>query len=105
MHPRLISSADRVEWVVEKIPFLASNLVLKCGEQLQIPETNLVKLADIVIETYAMTCALSRSNRSYIVGNLHAEHEINLAIPYIAENRYSDILDKFDIDYQSYFQA
>jgi len=87
VHPRLISSADRVEWVVEKIPFLASNLVLKCGEQLQIPETNLVKLADIVIETYAMTCALSRSNRSYIVGNLHAEHEINLAIPYIAENR------------------
>lgn len=26
---------------------------------------------------------VSRSNRSYIVGNLHGEHEINLAVPYI----------------------
>ena len=51
------------------------------------PEVEMVKLADIVIETYAMTCALSRSNRSYIVGNLHGEHEINLTVPYINDAR------------------
>eukprot|EP00090_Calanus_glacialis_P041415 TRINITY_DN7307_c0_g1_i4.p1 TRINITY_DN7307_c0_g1~~TRINITY_DN7307_c0_g1_i4.p1 ORF type:complete len:598 (+),score=219.67 TRINITY_DN7307_c0_g1_i4:49-1842(+) len=87
VHPRMVSTADRVEWAVEKIPFLASSLIIRNGEHFQIPETDLVKLADLVIETYAMTCALSRSNRSYIVGNLHAEHEINLVIPYISEAR------------------
>ena len=87
VHPRMMSTADRVEWAVEKIPFLASSLIIRNGEHFQIPETDLVKLADLVIETYAMTCALSRSNRSYIVGNLHAEHEINLVIPYISEAR------------------
>lgn len=91
VHPRMVSSADRLEWVVEKIPFLATNLVHNSGESRetsQLPETDLVKLAELVIETYAMTCTLSRSNRSYIVGNLHAEHEINLAIPYISDARY-----------------
>jgi len=87
VHPRLVSSADRLEWVVEKIPFLATNLVHKSGENLQIPENELLKLAELVIETYAMTCTLSRANRSYIVGNLHGEHEINVAIPYISEAR------------------
>jgi len=87
VHPRMVSSARRLEWVVEKIPFLTTNLIHTYGVELNIPETDLVKLADLVIETYAMTCALSRSNRSYIVGNLHAEHEVNLAIPYVADAR------------------
>lgn len=87
VHPRMVSSAERLEWVVEKIPFLATQMCFRSGEHFQVPESELVKLADLVMETYAMTCALSRSNRSYIVGNLHAEHEINLVIPYICEAR------------------
>lgn len=87
VHPRMVSSAERLEWVVEKIPFLATQMCFRSGEHFQVPESELVKLADVVMETYAMTCALSRSNRSYIVGNLHAEHEINLVIPYICEAR------------------
>ena len=87
VHPRLMSTADKLEWVVEKIPFIATNLVIKHGD-LQFPETDLVKLADIVIETYAMTSTLSRANRSYIVGNLHGEHEIEMAIPYVNDTRY-----------------
>ena len=87
VHPRMVSSADRLEWVVEKIPFLATKLVHKSGENFEMPENELVKLAELVMETYAMTCTLSRANRSYIVGNLHGEHEINIAIPYISEAR------------------
>ena len=86
VHPRLMSTADKLEWVVEKIPFIATDLVLRHGD-FKFPETTLVKLADIVIETYAMTSALSRANRSYIVGNLHGEHEIEIAVPYINDNR------------------
>ena len=88
VHPRLMTTADKLEWVVEKIPFVATNLVIKHGD-FQFPETDLVKLADIVIETYAMTATLSRANRSYIVGNLHGEHEIELAIPYVNDTRYT----------------
>eukprot|EP00092_Neocalanus_flemingeri_P016245 GFUD01017589.1.p1 GENE.GFUD01017589.1~~GFUD01017589.1.p1 ORF type:complete len:649 (-),score=211.71 GFUD01017589.1:158-2104(-) len=87
VHPRMVTTAERLEWVVEKIPFLATKMALRSGENFQIPESELVKLADLVMETYAMTCALSRSSRSYIVGNLHAEHEINLVIPYICDAR------------------
>ena len=89
VHPRLITTADKLEWVVEKIPFIATEQVLKHGD-FKFPETDLVKLADIVIETYAMTCALSRAHRSYIVGNLHGEHEIEIAIPYINDTRYEE---------------
>jgi len=46
-----------------------------------------MKLTDIVVESYAMTCALSRANRSYIVGHLHGEHEVSLAVPYINDAR------------------
>ena len=81
----MMTTAEKLEYVVEKIPFISSTFFLKYN--LRMPEVEMVKLADIVIETYAMTCALSRSNRSYIVGNLHGEHEINLTVPYINDAR------------------
>ena len=83
----MVTSAEKVEWAVEKIPLLATTMFFKSGENLQIPETDLARLAELVIETYAMTCAMSRCSRSYIVGHLHAEHEVNLVIPYICEAR------------------
>ena len=89
VHPRMMTTADKLEYVVEKIPFLATNLFLKYQKMNNaIPEHELVKLADIVIETFAMTCCLSRSNRSYIVGNLHGEHEIGLSVPYINDAKF-----------------
>ena len=81
-----MATAEKLEYIAEKIPFISTSLFLKYN--LHMPETDMFKLADIVIETYAMTCALSRSNRSYIVGNLHGEHEINLAVPYINDARH-----------------
>ena len=61
---------------MEKIPFLATNMMFRSDMSFNIPETELVKLADIAIETFAMTCTLSRANRSYIVGHAHGEHEV-----------------------------
>ena len=55
----MMTTADKLEYVIEKIPFLASSLFIRY-EGLQIPEHEMVKLADLVIESYAMTCALSR---------------------------------------------
>jgi len=67
----MLSTADRLE----KIPFLASSLIISSGEHFQIPKIDRVKLAELVMETYVLTCALSRFNKSCIVGNLHAEHQ------------------------------
>ena len=82
-----MTTAEKLEYVVEKIPFISSTFFLKYN--LRMPEVEMVKLADIVIETYAMTSTLSRANRSYIVGNLHGEHEIEMAIPYVNDTRYT----------------
>ena len=51
-------------------------MMFRSDMSFNIPETELVKLADIAIETFAMTCTLSRANRSYIVGHAHGEHEV-----------------------------
>ena len=39
------------------------------------------------METYAMICVLSRASRSYVVGHPHANHEVNLCIPFVFESR------------------
>ena len=94
-----MATAEKLEYIAEKIPFISTSLFLKYN--LHMPETDMFKLADIVIETYAMTCALSRSNRSCIVGNLHGEHEINLAVPYINDARHK-CSDKEGVRFVSY---
>ena len=43
---------------------------------MQVEEKYLERLSDISMEVYASTCALSRASRSYVVGHLHAEHEV-----------------------------
>ena len=37
---------------------------------------DLAKVADIVIDLYAMTACLSRANRSYCLGLQNADHEV-----------------------------
>ena len=39
------------------------------------------------METYAMICVMARASRSYVVGHPHANHDINLSIPFIFESR------------------
>jgi len=87
VHPRLIKAADQVEWSVLKLHWVAKELLLKSGANLQVEEKYLERLSDITMETYAQVCALSRASRSYVVGHQHAEHEINMVIPYIFESR------------------
>jgi acyl-CoA dehydrogenase family protein 9 len=87
VHPRLIQSADKLEWAVLRLPFIARDLIIQKGANIQLEEKNLERLADMVMEIYAMTCVISRSSRSYCVGHAHAEHEINLAVSYIHEAR------------------
>ena len=39
-------------------------------------QMDLAKVADIVIDLYAMTACLSRANRSYCLGLQNADHEV-----------------------------
>lgn len=87
IHPRLQKSADQVEWGAQKLPYVAKQLLLQQGANSQIEEKTLERLSDITMEVFASTCALSRASRSYVVGNLHSEFEVNLVIPYVFESR------------------
>jgi len=87
VHPRLIPSAEQVEWGVQKLHWAAKEIIIQKGANAQLEEKYLERLSDITMEVFASVCALSRASRSYVVGNLHAEHEVELAIPYIFESR------------------
>lgn len=87
VHPRLVSSAEKVEWSAHKLHWVAKELLLFNGSNLQIQEKALERISDIAMEVFASVCALSRASRSYIVGNSHAEHEMSLVVPYIFESR------------------
>lgn len=87
VHPRLVKSAEKVEWGVHKLHWAARELLLSKGGNLQVEEKYLERLSDISMEVFASVCALSRASRSYVVGHTHAQHEIDLVIPYIFESR------------------
>lgn len=87
VHPRLCVTAKSVEWAVQKLAYATQQLLLGEGANIQVSESHLERLSDAAIEVYAMVATLSRASRSYVVGHLHAEHEVSLAIPFIYESR------------------
>jgi len=85
VHPSMRYSAQHLEYCVHKLAWVTRVLVIRRGANAQLTEGYLERLSDIAMETYAMTCVLSRASRSYVVGNLHAEHDMDLATAYIFE--------------------
>jgi len=83
VHPVFIESAKQLEYSVVKLGWIVKELLVREGANVQIQEGQLERLSDISMEIYAMTCALSRSSRAYVVGHLHGEHELAMAKPFI----------------------
>ena len=46
------------------------------GKQISEKQIELRRLADIVIDLYAMTAVIGRASRSYCIGLRNAEHEV-----------------------------
>jgi len=83
VHPVFIDSARELEYSVIKLGWLVKELLMREGANLQIQEGHLERLSDISTEIFAMTCVLSRCSRSYTVGHLHNDHELQIGKPYI----------------------
>lgn len=87
VHPRLMKVAPLVDRAAHRLSYFAESLVMEEGLNAQVNEANLDRLCDIAIDTFAMTCVLSRASRAYVVGHPHANHEISIAIPFIFDAR------------------
>jgi len=87
VHPVMEQSAENLEYCFHKMNWVVSEVIIQEGNNIQISEGMLEKLSDIAMEVFAMTCVVSRASRSYVVGHLHAEHEVNMAKPYIHDAR------------------
>ena len=72
-------SGRRLEWCAAKIPYVAEELLVQRGANLQLEEENLSRLCDLVTEVYVMTCVLSRASRSLTLGLDTFEMEVTMA--------------------------
>ena len=71
-----------------RLNIIAEMMLKHHGLNLQVHERNLEVLANFTIEVYAMVSVLARVSRSYVVGHQHAQCEMDLAIPFLAESKF-----------------
>ena len=85
--PGLQASARRLEWCALKVHFVAKELLVSRGANIQVEEHLLERLSDLVTEVFALTCTMSRANRSFTLGLENAEFETNMAVPLSFESK------------------
>jgi len=76
----LQTSARRLEWCAQKLPFVAEQLLVQRGANLQVEEMHLARLHDLATEVFIMTCVLSRASRSLTLGLDNFEMEGTMAV-------------------------
>eukprot|EP00090_Calanus_glacialis_P005150 TRINITY_DN13961_c0_g1_i1.p1 TRINITY_DN13961_c0_g1~~TRINITY_DN13961_c0_g1_i1.p1 ORF type:complete len:655 (-),score=202.54 TRINITY_DN13961_c0_g1_i1:41-2005(-) len=87
VHQGLQPAARRLEWCALKLHYVAQELLINRGANIQVEEHYLERLSDLVTEVFATTCALSRASRSFTLGLENAEFEMNLVIPISYESK------------------
>ena len=88
LHPSLKTGADSLEYCVERFRYAVQLILTKYGADVVQPhhQMDVVRLADIAIEIFAMTSVLSRASRSYCDGLHNADHEVLLALTFCKES-------------------
>jgi len=79
LHPSLKISADQLEKIVLRFQMATEATLSRHGKKVTEKQMELRRMADIVIDIYAMTAVLSRASRSYCIGLPNADHEMKLA--------------------------
>lgn len=79
VHPSLSSAAIMLEKSVLRLDMAVEAAMTQFGHDVAVKEVELMRLSQAATETYAMTSALARANRSYCQGHAHGEHEVDLA--------------------------
>ena len=76
----LQTSARRLEWCAAKLPYVAEELLVQRGANLQIEEEYLGRLYDLASEVYILTSVMSRASRSLTLGLDSFEMEATMAV-------------------------
>jgi acyl-CoA dehydrogenase family protein 9 len=78
LHPTLDYAAKSLEHCVARLGYATEILLQRRGANITDPkyQLELQRLADILIDVYAMTAVLSRASRSYCIGLHEAEAEV-----------------------------
>ncbi|XP_058026008.1 complex I assembly factor ACAD9, mitochondrial [Ahaetulla prasina] len=78
-HPSLKESVEKLEQNVFDFGKTVENLLMRFGKTIVDEQMVLKKVANIVINLYAMTAVISRASRSICIGLSNHDHEVLLA--------------------------
>ncbi|XP_013913451.1 PREDICTED: acyl-CoA dehydrogenase family member 9, mitochondrial [Thamnophis sirtalis] len=78
VHPSLKESVAKLEQNVFDFGKTVENLLMRFGKTIVDEQLVLKKVADIVINLYAMTAVISRASRSICIGLNNHDHEVSL---------------------------
>ncbi|XP_063147884.1 complex I assembly factor ACAD9, mitochondrial isoform X1 [Candoia aspera] len=79
VHPSLKESVEKLELNVCDFGKTVENLLMRFGKTLVDEQMVLKKVADVVINLYAMTAVISRASRAICIGLNNHDHEVLLA--------------------------
>ena len=80
--------SNRLEWCAQKLPFVAEQLLVQRGANLQVEEIHLARLHDLATEVFIMTSVLSRASRSLTLGLDNFEMEGTMAVNLSFDSKY-----------------
>lgn len=88
LHPSLDTSAKSLEYCVHRLSYATEVLLQRHGADVINPklQLELKRVADNMIDIYAMTAVLARASRSYCIGLKDAQTEVTLRLIYLQNN-------------------
>nr|CBN80625.1 Acyl-CoA dehydrogenase family member 9, mitochondrial [Dicentrarchus labrax] len=85
VHPSLAESAKKMEQNVSLFGSTVQSLLYRYGKTIVDEQLVLKRVADVLINVYAMTAVLSRASRSICIGLRNHDHEVLLANTFCSE--------------------
>lgn len=79
LHPSLMDEANQLEYCTQRLQYAVEIALQRHGKDIIEKQMDLKRLADIVIDIYAMTACLGRASRAYCIGLPNSDHEVRLA--------------------------
>ncbi|XP_032893102.1 complex I assembly factor ACAD9, mitochondrial isoform X1 [Amblyraja radiata] len=90
VHPSLEASAKKMEENVHFFGSIVENVLYRYGKTIVEEQLVVKKVADILINLYAMTAVISRASRSISIGLRNHDHEILLANTFCSETYFQN---------------
>lgn len=85
LHPSLEGCADIIEYSVKRLQFAMEIVFVQYGAEVVNAHYDLKKLADVVMDVYAMVACVGRASRSYCIGLQHSAEEVMIASAFCKE--------------------